>query len=174
MTDHQSAFWTFSLIVYGDADVQRECLNLQDTYGVNVDLLLFCAFAGAVHGAILPAEAVEEAADAVREWHKTVVTNLRAARRALKAFATERSAVASSAADLRASVKAAEIKAKRIEQTMLEHWSASRIEFWLRARPADAVPRNIKTLFATLDPQQMPDPPSSLIAAALVGGHKFR
>ena len=167
MTTQQSAFWTFSLAVYGNADVQQECLNLQDVYGVDVNLLLLCAFVGAVHGAIVPAEALEEAAAAVCEWHKTVVTGLRAVRRALKAFATKPSAFAPSAADLRAGVKACELEAERIEQTILEHWSGPRIDAWQRARPADAVPRNIKTLFATLRLAQTPDPPLGLIAAAL-------
>jgi uncharacterized protein (TIGR02444 family) len=169
MTEHQSALWTFSLTVYGDTDVQQECLNLQDTCGVNVNLLLLCAFVGAVHRAILPAQAVDDAADTVCEWHKTVV-NLRAARRALKAFATEPSTIAALAADLRASVKASEIEAERIEQTMLENWSAARIGAWSRTRPADAVLCNIKTLLATLEPKQIPDPPAKLIAAALAAG----
>src|SRR6202000_1576818 len=53
MTTGESRFWTFSLAVYADPAVQRECLALQDDHGVDVNLLLFCAFVGAVHGVAL-------------------------------------------------------------------------------------------------------------------------
>jgi uncharacterized protein (TIGR02444 family) len=169
----ESKFWTFSLTVYGDQAVQKECLDLQDKYGVNVNLLLFCAFVGAAHGAVLSHQAMKDAAAVVDLWHKNVVGRLREARRALKLFATETSPTGLSAAGLRVSVEASELEAERIEQAMLERWSTAHIEAWPRARPAAAVVDNIGTLFAILaETPRPPGLPKHLIAAALaVAGH---
>ncbi len=84
----------------------------------------------------------------VDEWHKHIVQSLRRARRALKPFATDPSAVVASAAALRTGVKAAELESERIEQTILEEWSTRRIAGWLRAQPAAAIAANIRNLFA--------------------------
>jgi uncharacterized protein (TIGR02444 family) len=152
VTTGESRFWTFSLAVYADAAVQQECLALQDDHGVDVNLLLFCAFVGAVHGVILSERATRDAADVVGIWQKDVVGALRLARRALKPFAGETESRDMPAADLRARVKNAELDAERIEQAMLEHWAAAHIGAhvgsWPHAEPADAVVQNIRTLLA--------------------------
>jgi uncharacterized protein (TIGR02444 family) len=148
MTTGESRLWTFSLAVYADAAVQQECLALQDDHGVDVNLLLFCAFVGAVHGVILSERATRDAADVVGIWQKNVVRALRMARRALKPFAGEAGSHEAPAADLRARVKNAELDAERIEQAMLEHWAAPHIGSWPHAEPADAVTQNIRTLLA--------------------------
>jgi uncharacterized protein (TIGR02444 family) len=164
----QSGFWPFSLTVYADSAVQKECLDLQDRHGIDVNLLLFCAFAGAVHGAVLPDDDLKQAARLVNGWHNKIVTNLREARRALKPFATDASSIASTAAALRNSVKAVELEAERIEQTMLEEWSASRLRAWPRTRAAEAVLANIRALFALgAGVAGEPDLPQHLIAAAV-------
>jgi uncharacterized protein (TIGR02444 family) len=38
-----NAFWDFSLKVYAAAGVADECILLQDRFGIDVNLLLFCA-----------------------------------------------------------------------------------------------------------------------------------
>ena len=165
--ERRSLFWTFSLAVYGHSAVQTECLDLQDRYGIDVNMLLFCAYVGAAYGAVLPDAELHEATALVNKWHKHVVQNLREARRALKPFAAAPSP-RGAAAGLRGNVKAAELEAERIEQITLEEWSALRIDAWPRAEPAAAVAANIVALLATCGraaPQpQMPD---RLVAAAL-------
>ncbi len=172
MSEPSSRFWSFSLAVYSDASVQAECLDLQDRHGIDVNLLLFCAYVGAVGGAIVPDTELRDAARLVDEWHKHIVQSLRRARRALKPFATDPSAVVASAAALRADVKAAELESERIEQMILEEWSTRRIAGWLRAQPAAAIAANIRNLFAihrgSADAPEMPD---HLIAAALAAAH---
>jgi uncharacterized protein (TIGR02444 family) len=42
-----SPFLLFSLSVYGSLGVQKECAELQDSFGIDVNLLLFCAFVDA-------------------------------------------------------------------------------------------------------------------------------
>jgi len=166
VTESESRFWRFSLAVYGDPAVQRECLELQDTYGVDVSLLLFCAFIGAAYGAVFSDRAVKEAADAVRTWQNDVVGMLRAARRALKPFATATSRSGAAAATLRAQVKDIELEAERIEQAMLEHWAAAQIASWPRGRPTVAIAENLRTLFAVTVQGPQPPVPQHLIAAA--------
>ncbi len=166
-------FWAFSLSVYDDSAVRTECLDLQDRYGIDVNLLLFCAYVGVVHGAILSDSEVRQAAGVVGEWHKNIVRSLRQARRALKPFATEPSPIAAAAATLRASVKTMELEAERVEQTMLEDWSALRVEAWPQAQPTAAVAANIRTLFAISDGSaQRLDLPKHLVAVALAAARR--
>jgi uncharacterized protein (TIGR02444 family) len=168
VTTGESRFWRFSLAVYADAAVQRECLTLQDEHGVDVNMLLFCAFAGAAHGVVLSEGAMREAADMVGAWHKDVVGTLRAARRALKPVAAEPGPLNVPVAALRSRVKELELDAERLEQAMLEHWAAAQIGLWPRARPANAVVDNVRTLLAmSVQKPEPPTLPEHLIAAAL-------
>ena len=164
------AFWNFSLAVYRDPAVQQECLELQDRHGIDVNLLLFCAYLGAVHGAPLSAEEVREAAGAVGQWQRDVVTGLRGVRRALKPLAREQAPHAADAAALRETIKAMELEAERIEQQMLERWAEGRLAAWPRAKPAVAAAANIRALSAVAATPSPPGLPAQLIAAALAAG----
>jgi uncharacterized protein (TIGR02444 family) len=163
-------FWEFSLTVYGAPGVQEECLLLQDRCGVDINVLLFCAYVGAIHCALLSDVGVRAAAAVAGEWNTTIVGGLRKVRSALKPFATDPSAIRASAALLRTAVKAAELEAERIEQMTLEVWSVSRLEAWPRAQPETAVAANIAALLATHGiAVGQPDLTSHLAAAALIG-----
>jgi uncharacterized protein (TIGR02444 family) len=160
--------WTFSLAVYRHEPVQRECLTLQDQYGLDVNLVLFCAFVGAIHGAILSEQTIEEAMDAVSAWHRPVVSTLREARRALKLLINTQPPIGSDIASLRTKVKALELEAERVEQNMLEHWLNSKVGLLPRAEPRTAADGNVRTLFAMSAQNKGPPPlPQNLIAAAL-------
>lgn len=163
-----SPFWNFSLAVYRSTEVQNECLLLQDRFGLDVNLVLLCAFLGAVHGVALSAGDIASARQEIGRWHEDIVRPLRAARRALK---TVEAADAEAALQLRTKVKAAELEAERIEQTTLERWADARLKAWPRGKPADDALANLQTLLSAygigrerLDAAQaMPH----LIAAAL-------
>jgi uncharacterized protein (TIGR02444 family) len=171
----QSQFWAFSLTVYGAAGVPEECLQLQDRYGVDINLLLFCVYIGAVHGALLPDREVRAGAAAVRDWNKNIVAGLRVARRALKPFAANSSATGVSAAALRTTVKAAELEAERLEQMMLETWSMARIGTWPRAEPQAAILANAAALLATYGiAVDLPGLTSHLVAAAHAAARSTR
>ena len=43
---YDNEFWRFSLAVYGQDDVAQECLQLQQVGGIDINLLLFCAWLG--------------------------------------------------------------------------------------------------------------------------------
>jgi uncharacterized protein (TIGR02444 family) len=171
----QSQFWAFSVSVYGASGVPEECLQLQDRYGVDVNLLLFCAYVGAVHGALLPDRDVRAAAATINDWNKNIVSSLREARRALKPFAADSSAASAPAATLRTTVKAAELEAERLEQMMLATWSVSRVGTWPRAKAEAAVAANVAALLSTYGiPIDQPGPTTHLVAAAHAAARSTR
>lgn len=166
MPQDRSPFWTFSLAVYGDSRVQQECLDLQDRYGVNVNLLLFCAFVGAAHGALLSQADVKQAEGIVRDWHQ-VVESLRAARRAVKSC--ESQLARADFLSFYQSIKDREIGAEQLEQAMLERWSAQHLQAFSKVSPSVAVEKNIATLFEVCSAgRERPPLPKNLIARATV------
>ena len=121
-------FWAFSLKVYGAEGVADECLALQERLGLDVNLLLFAAYIGAVEGVTLDARDIAGAAGAVSAWHDDMVRALRGVRRSLKPLSLDaRNPLRAAAADLRAQVKGAELEAEKIEQTMLWQWSRANL-----------------------------------------------
>ncbi len=144
-----SPFWNFSVAVYGAGGVEGECLGLQDQFGIDVNLVLFCAFLGAVHGIALTPDEIAAARQEVGPWHQDVVGTLRAARRRLKTIELRDADTARAAAELRTRVKAAELESERVEQAVLERWAAARLATWPRGNPRDAVTANLQALLTT-------------------------
>lgn len=161
-----SAFWLFSQSIYAAAGVQEECLQLQDKFGIDINLLLFSAFVGAVHGALLSTQEVRDASAAVAQWQEAVVRPLRANRRTLKQVAPPHAFVTPLIERLRAEIKAVELEAERIEQIALEAWCQSRVNSWPRAERNAAVTANIRALFALSGAHSQIVLPASTIAAA--------
>ena len=166
-----SPFWNFSLAVYGVSAVQDECLDLQDQFGLDVNLVLLCAFLGAVHGVALTSEDIASARRKAGPWHEDIVKTLRVARRRLKTIELKDAEAAKAAAQLRSQVKAAELESERIEQAMLEQWAAARLAAWPRGNARDAVPANLQALLTAygIGPEQLiaAHAMKHLIAAAL-------
>jgi uncharacterized protein (TIGR02444 family) len=163
-----SPFWNFSLAVYSAGAVRDECLDLQDQFGVDVNLVLLCAFLGAVHGVALTSDDIAGARETVQQWQEQVVRPLRAARRNLKTVELQDSQDATAAMQLRVQVKAAELEAERTEQMMLERWAEARLATWPRGKAGDAVPANLQALLAAygIGRERLADA-QSIIAAAL-------
>ncbi len=145
-------FWRFSLAVYAADGVADECLELQESLGLDVNLLLFAAFAGAVEGIRLDAQDIAAAAALVEDWHADIVRTLRAVRRTLKPMSLdEKDPLQGSAAALRAQVKAAELDAEKIEQTMLWQWSWRQLDARNRIARDAALTANLHALLAHYD-----------------------
>lgn len=123
-----SPFWAFSLAVYAGDGVAEECLGLQERLGLDVNLLLFAAYMGAVEGVRLASQDVAGANAAIAAWHAEIVQPMRAARQALKAPATNTDdPLQPATASLRLTVKRAELDAEKIEQAMLWQWSRTHL-----------------------------------------------
>lgn len=105
----ENPLWDFSLAVYARPGVPAACLDLQDRLGMDVNVLLFAAWAGLACGAGLSREALERIDSAVAPWRAEVVRPLRAVRRRVKG----------EDADLYERLKAAELAAERTQQDRL-------------------------------------------------------
>ena len=111
----EGAFWRFSLKVYGGKGMEEACLRLQDDFGLDVNLVLFCLWAGSRGQEIEVAKlAGIEARAAV--WQAEAVTPLRQVRRWLK---TQQAIDNPKAEVLRQALKAQELRAEAIEQEFL-------------------------------------------------------
>lgn len=143
-----SPFWAFSLKVYGAEGVAAECLALQERLGLDVNLLLFAAYMGAVEGVTLDAHDIAAAAGAVSAWHHDMVRALRGVRRALKPLSLDaHNPMRAEAVGLRTQVKAAELEAEKIEQAMLWQWR-TQLAGRGRSDPPMALAANINAVLA--------------------------
>jgi uncharacterized protein (TIGR02444 family) len=144
--------WSFSVAVYGNTAVQDECLKLQDQLGLDVNVVLLCAFLGAIHGITLTREDILSARQEVREWQEEIVATLRTTRRNLKAIEMGQDALLTNAArDLRTQVKAAELESEKIEQTILEQWAKIQLAVHKRGNSRDAILANLQVLLTAYD-----------------------
>lgn len=120
-------FWDFSLRVYAKPGVPEECLSLQERLSLDVNLLLFAAYAGAKLDLALTESDLAELLAATEEWHVAVVRRLRATRTAMKKWSEDSGdPLASSIATLRLAVKKAELDAERVEHDRLGIWAQKR------------------------------------------------
>lgn len=111
-----SSFWDFSLALYAQPQVADTCVLLQDTYGVNVNLLLWCAWLQCQQLTLTPAR-LQHAHALVDEWERDYVVPLRRLRRKLK----QQFGVADASVEaLRQTIKQAELLAEKHMQLWLE------------------------------------------------------
>jgi uncharacterized protein (TIGR02444 family) len=106
-----SPFWRFSLRIYpGIADT---CLELQDRFGVDVNVLLFLLFAAHNGRKVMSAD-VRAIISAVASWNREVVVPLRSVRRFLRS--PPEIIEGEAAESLRQHVKHVELEAERLQQ----------------------------------------------------------
>ena len=106
--------WDWAVATYQAEGVADACLELQDSAGQNVPLLLWAGWC-AREGRVPDAETLEAASDTARVWQETAIAPLRAVRRALKVRAPDLDDAARE--QVRTAVKAVELTA---EQRLLE------------------------------------------------------
>jgi uncharacterized protein (TIGR02444 family) len=116
-------FWAFSLAVYGKPGVSAECLALQRALGIDVNMLLFCAWLGAARGVSVTASDIDAFEAIVRPWHESVVRALRRARDAVKA---KPEMAHDEVKALREQILDVELRAEQVEQAMLFQAAAAR------------------------------------------------
>jgi len=158
-----SPLWRFSLAVYRGAGVQEECLAVQERFGVDVNVLMFCAYVAAVDGAALADADLADVTSAVAAWHEEAVRGLRRVRQQMKPWGVSRhpnppplagegreGASASEFAGvieaLRTNVKGAELEAEHIEQAMLWAWLRAHLSRLHRLDHRAALAANVRAL----------------------------
>lgn len=120
--DAGEALKTFALQVYGTAGVPPACLLLQERFGLDVNVLLFAAYLGAVRGESLAPADLDTVAATVGGWHREVVRPLRAVRQRLKTGPAP--APSEATGTLRGKLQKLEIEAELIELSELGHLAA--------------------------------------------------
>jgi uncharacterized protein (TIGR02444 family) len=107
-SDPAEEFWRFSLDLYGRNGIAELCLSLQDSYDVDVNMVLLCLWNGTLGAAEIGAA---EAAAAT--WRESVIRPLRGVRGWLKSSQIQ------GAAELRDAVLNAELEAERCAQRLM-------------------------------------------------------
>lgn len=111
----ETPFWQFSGRVYAGRGVAEACLALQDRHRLDVNLLLFCAWAGS-NGRRLDGGDLGQLRALAWPWQDNVVSPLRGARRWLKQQTTLPEDLGDA---FREEVKSLELQAEMLEQLML-------------------------------------------------------
>jgi len=141
----ESAFWRFSLDVYGRPGVEAACLALQDGLGVDVNRLLL-AFHLAERGERLDGDALD---NLEADWQGEVIAPVRAVRRRLKrAMAgADLPVEAGCLGEIRKRLLAVELDLEHIAQLALERATFGRRQ---PAAPGEAVlEANLEAVFGT-------------------------
>lgn len=112
--------WQFSLRIYAQEGVPPACLHLQDTHGVDVNVLLLALYAGLRDDRYVGADQVASLDAAIREQRETVVRPLREIRRLLKPHP-----FGPDSEPLRTAIKKAELVAEQFEQLCLARRAAT-------------------------------------------------
>jgi uncharacterized protein (TIGR02444 family) len=139
-----TSLWDFALAFYARPHVQESCLQLQDSHGVDVNLLLFTAWAGHCCGIRVDRQLLAQADERIRPWRTSVVHPLRQARRDMKQDSLAQ--FHAGAAALRQRVKDLELQAERLQ---LEHLEGFLLAGRARGRPGAPLARlNLAELLA--------------------------
>jgi uncharacterized protein (TIGR02444 family) len=113
-----ASFWEFSLRTYDRPEVADACLKLQDDYGLDVNLLLYCCWQGTRRRVLEPV-LLERALEFSRPWAENVVAPLRHARRWLKSHDSAL-LTAQTVTALRDRFRMLELAGERLQQHALE------------------------------------------------------
>ena len=117
--DIDTSLWDFSISVYASPDVAPSCLALQNDYGLDVNVVLFCVWSGLTRGPLRPAN-LDAALELSLTWAREVVRPLRAVRKWMKPAANLQSGMnGDKVQSLRNAIKRDELEAERLQQLAL-------------------------------------------------------
>lgn len=147
MQEKPHPFWIFSLKVYVKPGVSPTCLAVQDEYGGDVNLLLFCCWQGCM-GHSLNKRFLRSAMGAVADWQLHVLQPLRLARRNIN---MEYPAMpVKLKTSLSKDIASAELDAEYLEQRLLARCAAEHTSAFRKSTPARAIAVNLRRYFELL------------------------
>jgi uncharacterized protein (TIGR02444 family) len=120
----EPSLWNFSVAFYALPGVSQSCLRLQDRYRIDVNQLMFAAWAGHVLGAQLSAAHVRELQEIGEFWQREVIEPVRLLRRRMKKTASTTSR--SELMEVVQSMKEVELGAEKLELEQLERYASTR------------------------------------------------
>lgn len=112
----------FAVAVHDRPGVADACVALQDRFDVDVNILLYAAYIGAVRRRSATPDGLAAARTHVDAWHRDVVRPLRAVRRLLKTGPPP--APTPQTDEVRKQVAKAELDAEFVELDLLGDWAA--------------------------------------------------
>lgn len=117
-------FWDFSVRTYRTPGVPDACLSMQNDYGADVNMLLYCCWVGAVVGEF-DDDLFERSSEYSRQWAGNVVQPLRQARTWMKHIGCSTAPTPTDdCMQLREEVKIVEFAAEKMQQEVLESMTA--------------------------------------------------
>lgn len=137
----EACLWDFVLALYRSEGVGPACLQLQESIGLDVNILLTGAWLGC-RGVHLAASDIGSLNADVASWQGEVVRPLRALRERMKQASYPAPEVL--ARNLRETIKGAELEAERVELLILERRAAMFHETQRRGR--ELALRNCETV----------------------------
>lgn len=112
-------FWDFSVRTYRTPDVPEACLSLQNDYGADVNMVLYCCWIGG-HTGQFDDELFAKASAFSSNWAEHVVVPLRSARTWMKHTGCSAESVPTeSCMELREDIKRVEFGAEKLQQDVL-------------------------------------------------------
>lgn len=164
-------FWDFSVRTYRVTGVADACLSLQNEHGVDVNMLLFCAWVGSVIGEF-DGELFNQANEFSGRWAENVVVPLREARTWMKHQGCDAEPMSTEECmALREKIKSVEFRSEKLQQQVLESLVTVNGD---PAFPPEVVVENVRTnlmLYLTcLDIEPLGEIPGKL---ALIVGAAF-
>tara|TARA_B110000444_G_scaffold107994_1_gene102018 strand:- start:1151 stop:1675 length:525 start_codon:yes stop_codon:yes gene_type:complete len=111
MPNEAQKFWNFSLELYEKEGVAAACLELQDVYQLDVNLLLFCFWHASAFGQV-DQDLMDKIIEFSIEWRAHVVQPLRSARSWMKLSPNP----SEQFTKLRERIKTEELEAERYQQ----------------------------------------------------------
>ena len=149
-------FWSFSLRVYALPGVADVLLELQNRYGGDINLVLFCAWHAATGRGELLTERIRVLDDHLRPWRDSILKPLREVRHLIgneTAFVT-----LTHSREARARVLDAELTCEQVAQQLLESLAEIRPAAVTEKRAAEVFRANLQAycgyLGVPLDVQQ--------------------
>jgi uncharacterized protein (TIGR02444 family) len=111
----ENPFWEYSLVYYSQPEVAQCCLEYQDQYEANVNILLLCCWLGSL-GVLIKTKELEQASLTIKPLDLHVVQPLRSVRQYVKTLN-------SPAGELYSNLKQVELMSEQIVQNDLFNWS---------------------------------------------------
>jgi uncharacterized protein (TIGR02444 family) len=113
-------FWDFSVRTYRTEGVPEACLSLQNDYGADVNMLLYCGWVGGFYGRFDDA-LFSKASSFADKWADEVVRPLRSARTWMKQSGCfEEPMSTEECMGFREEIKSVEFAAEKMQQQVLE------------------------------------------------------
>lgn len=161
MSNLSQNFWEFSLNLYSSSEISAACLDLQNQYGIDVNLLLLCCWSGACVGE-LSEESLSQALTYSKQWREQVVSPLRQTRRWMKSNMPIDQSQQIGFLEVRDEIKAVELRAEKHQQSVLEKIVMSQSKSGAGVSPEKAIRGNVLKLI-----KQMKVADSSKLRATL-------